>query len=74
MHYITFALLFVTPQQKNLSYIFGNCKRPFHTKSEINKPQAEVCTQLPIFLNIGTGETSVNKLENRVTCITHLKK
>ncbi len=47
MHYITFELLFVT--WAGLAYLFlitENTKviflaRPFHTKSEMNKPQAD---------------------------------
>ncbi len=55
MHYVTFALLFVSWAGLFFEYIFFNNKRPksffrfyfgrllmpFHTKSELNNPQAE---------------------------------
>ncbi len=61
MHYVTFALLFVTwaglaylffNYKKPQSYIFGNCKGPFtpNVKS----------------IHVGTGEVSVIKWENKV--------
>ncbi len=87
MHYVTFALLFVTwagiaylflNNKKIKSYIFGNCKGPFTPKVKlINLRLKEVHLPLhllPISLNMGTGQLAVNTWENKVLCITYLKK
>ncbi len=78
MHYVTFALLFVSwaehacflfNNEKPTSYIFGNCKIAFTPKVKLLSLRLKKCTcfSLPISLNMGTGE-------DQVTCVTYLKK
>ncbi len=84
MHYVTFALLFVT--WAGLAYLFlikkkviflATVKSLSHQiKCEINKPQAEGSASglhlTPNFSQHWIGELSVNKWENKVTRITYL--
>ncbi len=76
--HLSWACLFIFNNKKSKSYIFGNCWRPFHIKSEIINPHAEgsasASALIAISLNMATGELSVNKWENNVTCVTYLKK
>ncbi len=49
MHYITIALSFNSGQVLLFliyTFLFWQKKKPFHTKSEMNKPQADVNSHL----------------------------
>ncbi len=87
MHYILFALLFVTwagkliyfyksPKQKAPKlYFFGKCKSPFTPKMKLISLRQESASAFKLILNLsqhGTGELSVNKRE-KVNCNTYLK-
>ncbi len=63
--------LFIFSNKKPRSYIFGDCKCPFALNVKLISLSLK---EVLLRLSMGTGEVLVNKRENKITCVSYLKK